>query len=262
MLTLRDAGGLGDAFYMYPVLKYFLEQGEKVEILTKYPDVYTPLIKKGLIITPRHDKQPTVECRYAPRYPIQTTTTYQDTLILAGITEKLPFEFEFESEHEFDFKTDKKICVIRKPTMPMRGKALGELLIPDCTILQRIIDKFKNEIFFILAGNAEGDKFNFPLKGIDVDLTQKLTLPDLFQLVNQSDLTLTQCGFFIPLCETLNKKCFILFADKGMKSRYKFFPHITPKKVINKYEIVGYAIDNEPFDTIADKFEELLRRTQ
>ena len=259
MMTLRGAGGFGDSLYMYPVLKWYLEQGEKIEILTKYPDVYKPLKELGLVISDRYSKEPDRECRYAPRYPIQTTTTYKDTLLLSGITTDLPFKIEFECENEFDFDTDKKICVIRNPTMPMKGKQHGEALIPDCSIFQKIIYAFKDDLFFVLAGNPEGH-FKFELKGIDADLTNQLNIPEVFQLALQSDIVLTQCGFFIPICEALDRKCFILFAASGMKSTYKFFPHITPKKVINNYDMVDYAIDSEPHNEIIDKFGRLLVR--
>lgn len=259
MLTLRGAGGFGDAIYIYPVLKWFIEQGEKIEILTKYPDVYASLRKIGLVISDRYAKEPDRECRYAPRYHIQDTTTYVDTLYLTGVPIDLPFEIDIKCDKEFNFKTKKKICVIRNPTMPMKGKCGGNILIPDCTIFQKIINRFKDELFFVLAGNPEGN-FKFNLKGIDVELTNKLNIPEVFQLARQSDIVLTQCGFFIPICETQNKKCFILFASAGMKSKFKFFPHITPKKVINKYDVVSYAIDNDPIQGILNKFKELLYR--
>jgi hypothetical protein len=258
-MILRGAGGFGDSIYMYPVLKYFLKKGETVEILTKYPDIYAPLRKLGLIISDRYSKAPDTECRYAPRYSIQVTTTYQDTLILSGAPPSLPFTIEFEHPKEFAFSTNKKICVIRKPTMPMKGKSGGDILIPDCSIIQRLIDKYRNDYYFVLAGNPEGE-FNFPLRGIDLDLTEKLTIPEVLQLAFQSDMIITQCGFFIPICETLNRRCFILFSDKGMKSNYKFSPHITPRKVINNYSAVNFAIDNEPFANIDAKFSELAKR--
>jgi len=259
VISLRGAGGLGDAVYMYPVLKYYLEHGQSVEILTKYPDVYKPLKKLGLIVTDRYAKQPDRECRYAPRYAIQKTTTFEDTVMLAGIEEKLTLKIEFESPGSFDFKTKNKICVIRNPSLPMNGKGIGELLIPDCTIFQKIIDAFKDRVYFILAGNSGGN-FSFPLKGIDLNLTEKLSLPQVMQLITQADINLTQCGFIFPFCEALNRKVFVLFSDRGMKCNHKFFPYIIPKKVINKPSIVSYAIDNEPHEKILERFGELLAR--
>jgi hypothetical protein len=244
---------------MYPVLKYALENGEKTEILTKHPEIYEALRARGLIISDRYAKEPDRECRYAPRYANQATTTYKDTLILAGIADNLPLEIEFECQRRFDFPVGKKVCVIRKPSIPMKGKPGGEVMIPDCNIFKQIIHAFRNEVYFVLAGNSEGD-FKFQFKGIDLDLTEKLTVTELLQLIKQSDIALTQCGFFLPFCEALNKKVFIVFADKGMKSKYKFFPHITPKKVINKPNLVGWSIDSEGPGVAIDSFARMLVR--
>lgn len=255
-MIFRGANGFGDAFYVYPVLKHFLSIGKPVEILTKYPDVYFPLVKMGLIISDRYAKQPDIQCRYGPRYHIQETTTYQDTLILSGSPDNLPFKINFEFEKEFVFETKKKICVIRKPTMPMHGKPGGELLIPDCALIQKLIDAHKAEYYFVLAGNPEGD-FEYPLKGIDFDLTKKLSIPQVIQLAKQADMVVTQCGFFIPICEVLDRRCFVIFSKKGMTVPGSFFQHITPKKVFNNYAVLNWAIDNEKFEQINEKFIEL-----
>jgi hypothetical protein len=260
MLTLRGAGGLGDAVYMYPVLKYYLEQGKQVEILTKYPEVYTELKKKGLIITDRYAKQPDRECRYASRYPIQETTTYQDTLILAGIDKYLPLEMEHKFQKPFKFNTTKKICVIRTLILPMKQRGDESCLIPNGTHFQAIIDAYKDKLYFVLAGNK--NIYKYKLSGIDLDLTDTLNIYELFQLINQSDICLSQSCFFVPFAEVLNKKSFVIFSAEGFKSTIKFYPHITPKKVINKHEIIGHAIDNESESIVIRKFRELLDRGQ
>lgn len=258
MISLRGAGGLGDAVYMYPVLKYYLEQGQHVEILTKYPEIYQSLVKAGLIITDRYAKQPDRECRYASRYPIQTTTTYRDTLILSGIEKQVPFEMEFNCPRVFYFPTTKKICVIRNIILPMKQRGDELCLIPDGKCYQAIIDAYKNEYYFVLAGNK--NSYRFELTGIDLDLTNSLDIPNLLQLISQSNICLSQSCFFLPFSEAINKKCFVVFSAKGFKSPLKFYRHITPAKTINKPEIIGYCVDDEPKNTIIEKFGELLAR--
>jgi len=256
MITLRGAGGLGDAVYMYPVLKYYLEHGQRVEILTKYPEIYQPLIKSGLVITDRYAKQADRECRYAPRYPIQTTTTYQDTLILAGIEKYLPLEMEFQCPHVFDFPTKKKVCVIRVPVLPMKQRGDEACLIPPGKLFQKIIDAFKNTCYFVLAGNR--NCYQYALRGVDMDLTGTLDIPGLMQLINQSDICLSQSCFFLPFAEALNKKTFVLFSSEGFESPVKFYRYITPEKIINKPEIVGHFANNEPESELTTRFEKLL----
>jgi len=256
VISLRGAGGLGDAVYMYPVLKYYLEQGQKVEILTKYPEIYQPLKKSELIITDRYAKLPDRECRYAPRYPIQTTTTYQDTLILSGIEQHLPLEIEFECSKEFNFPTKKKICIIRDIILPMKQRGDEKCLIPDGKYFQTIIDAFKKYFYFVLAGNT--NNYKYKLKGIDLDLTNCLNIFELLQLISQSNICLSQSCFFLPFAEALNKKEFVIFASEGFKSPLKFYRYITPAKIINKPEIIGSCIDDESIEKVIDKFQKLI----
>lgn len=258
LVTLRGASGLGDAVYMYPVLKYYLEQGQCVEILTKYPEIYQPLAKMGLVITDRYAKQPDRECRYAPRYPIQTTTTYQDTLILSGIEKHVPLEIEFTCNKKFSFPTNKKVCVIRDIILPMKQRGDEACLIPNGIRYQAIIDAYKDKVYFVLAGNK--NSFNFKLTGIDLDLTDKLDIHGMLQLIEQSDICISQSCFFLPFAEALNKKNFVVFSAEGFTSPAKFYRHITPAKIINKPKIISYCIDTEPNNVICERFGELLAR--
>jgi hypothetical protein len=258
-MILRGARGLGDSVYMYPVLKYYLEHGQTVEILTNYSEIYSPLKKLGLIISDRNSKQPDRECRYAPRYPNQSTTTYQDTLFFAGINEKIPLKIEYECKRHFEFKTNKKICVIRAPVFPMNGRPEGYRLIPRLTSYQTIIDAFSDQCYFVLAGNRSA--FKFDLKGINEDLTGQLGISDLLRLIDQSEIVLTQSAFFHPFSEALGRRAFLLFAEEGMITPYKFHHYITPKKIINRNDIVGYAIDTEAPAKIIKSFERVLNVT-
>lgn len=258
MTTFRGASGFGDAIYLYPAIKWWLTEAklDRVELLTDYPGVYDRLIKNhGLITRPRGTAKADRECRYGSRYADQSTTTYQDTLFMAGAPDNLPLEIDYESSKTFDFPGDKKLCIIRVPTIPMRGKPDGIHLIPDNRIIQRIIDDNKKDFYFILAGNIEKN-YRLDLNGIDFDLTGQLKACDLFKLISLSDMVLAQCGFFLPMCEALNKKCFVLYSSKAQKITHPFFNYIRPQKTINKYNLIGYAWDDEPINEILKTFKE------
>ena len=70
---------------------------------------------------------------------------------------------------------------------------------------------------------------------------------------------ITQIGWGIAAAEALNKKIFVIFAEKGFHSSDKFFSTITPAKVITK-ETSYYCIDNENYNIIKEKFNNAIKK--
>jgi hypothetical protein len=258
MPSYRGAGGLGDAVYLYPVLKHVLTHGGAAEVLTVYADIYTPLRKLGLVISDRYAKNPDINCRYGDRYHSKTTTTYQDTLTLAGLDLSIPLELEYEREEPPRLKgvNGRKVCLVRSPAYPMKGREDTRILIPDLKKTQYIIDAYRDEVFFVQVGNRNG--YEGILQGLGQDLSGALTIRQLLTLVDMSDMVLTLPSFLLPFSEALSKKCFVLFSGMAMRTPRKFYHLITPSKIINKKNIVHHAIDTEPADKIVHKFGRLL----
>jgi hypothetical protein len=263
MICLRGASGLGDAVYMYPVLKHLIERGEKVEMLTKFPVIYDPLRKLGLIISERYAKLPDRECRYSPRYEVKGTTTYQDTLILAGVDRNVPLEIDFEpAELPDSIKSvieneERHVCLVRAPALPMKGREEARILVPDIGIMDAIIAANKKRFLFVQVGDRNG--YEKKLKRIDLDLAGALTIPQLLTLTAAADVVLTQPSFMLPFAESVETKAFVVFSGMGMVVPRKFFHHITPGKIINKPWIVWHGIDTEPYKEVAGRFGELLQ---
>lgn len=254
MIKIRGARGLGDAFYIYPVVKYFIDKGEAVEVMTNYPEVYETLNCKTI----SRAGNPDINLSYATRYGEKSTTIYQDTLIMGGLEkENIPFVADYKWRENSEFPTNKKICVIKSPGYAMGRKDRDTAcLIPDLKVYQEIINSFKNKCYFVLSGLK--NDFNFNLEGIDEDLTHIDVIPRLASLIDRADIVLTQSSHFMAIAQMLNTKCFVVFNHEGLKTNIKFYRHITPAKAISNKEMSGHAIDDEPINKILAKFERLL----
>lgn len=263
-MKIRGAKGLGDACYVYPIAKHFAKRGDKVEIMTRYPVIYEVLIRElpNVSCVDRYDGRPDIDCRYGSRYPNQETNMWEDTLIQAGLIkekDEVPFEIEYRWSEEFIFPVLKKICLIKTPCFPTsKPSHTTKDLIPDIGVYQKIINRFKDDCYFVMAGL--GNDFKFALNGIDEDLSHIDKIPRLMALIHGADIVLAQSSYFISIAEALNIKCLACFAQTGISSRESYYKWSTPAKVITKPETSDAFIDSEPIEKIFGKFERLLNK--
>ena len=130
-MILRGSMGLGDAIYLYPVVKYYSERGEDVTIVTRYPEIFAGLNCKTVL------ESDFIDCQNSSRTIIEGTNIFEDTLIMAKVEEKLPLKIEYPGEKRI-FPTSKKVCVIRTPSAPAKGEANSTVMIPDVLVFQKI----------------------------------------------------------------------------------------------------------------------------
>lgn len=263
-MRIRGAKGLGDACYVYPIVKYYAKRGDKVEIMTRYPVIYEVLIREfpNVSCIDRYGGKPDIDCRYGPRYSNQETNMWEDTLIQAGLIaekNKIPFEIKYKWSEEFKFSVLKRICLIKTPCFPTgKPSHTTKDLIPDIGIYQKIIDKFKDDCCFVMSGLK--NEFVFVLNGIDEDLSHIDKIPRLMALIRGADIVLTQSSYFVSIAEGMDTRCLVCFAQTGLSSRESYYRWSTPAKVITKPETSDAFIDSEPIEKIFRKFERLLNK--
>lgn len=252
-MIIRGARGLGDAILVYQVVKYFINKGERdIIVKTNYPEIFEGLPVKTVQLGDLRYKED-INCRYGDRYSIYETNILQDTAIMAGIKEPLSLQYKYKCDKQFKFMTNKKVCVIRNPAYPMNYKKKNqtEILVPRIEFYQRIIDEFKDRLYFILLG--WGDDLKPKLTGIDEDLSGTSNISELFAIIDSSDVVLTQPGYMCPMAESLNKKLFVIFSARGMRTNQSFYRHIRPAKVLTKKSSIA-CTDREPIEQIIEKF--------
>jgi len=249
-MILYGSLGLGDAIYLYPIVKHCSEVGEKVTIITRYPEVYDGLKCETV------DPGEFISCRISARTTILESNIFQDALTMSGIKENIPLKLEYKNKNVIKFKTDKKVCVIRNITVPAAGEDDAKVMVPDISVYQRIIDEFKNSVYFVLIGRQTNS--DAVLTGIDLDLTKTSTLSEYFSVIDSADIVLTQPGHCVPIAEALDKNLFVIFAWEGLLSEAKRFRFTTPKKLLTK-ESSFYCVDNEVDSSFLRKFRKALR---
>jgi hypothetical protein len=253
-MIIRGSMGLGDAIYLYPVVKYFIDYGHDVTIVTRYPEIFEKLNCKTLPEKAEIGKD-FLDCSCSFRTTIPGTNIFEDTLIMAGIKEKLPLKIEYDTTKKPKYPTSKKVCVVRTPTAPVKGEEETRVMIPNMSVFQTIINAFHDRVYFVLLGRAINCDEN--LSGVDLDLSGVDGVKNVIGAIDGADLVLTQPGHFVPLAEVLEKKLFTVFARAGLQSQEKRFRFTTPAKILTCRGSV-WCVDDDPEKSYLEKFERLI----
>ena len=249
-MILKGSMGLGDAIYLYPMVKYYSEMYPgSVTIITRYPEIYANLNCQ----TAKPDEY--IDCSCSARTKEESTNIYEDTLIMSKIINKLPFKFEYDKTNQIKINSFKKICVVRNITTPANGEEDAKVMIPKISVFQNIINAYSGKVFFVSIGWQKS--CDYKLDKIDLDLSEINVLNSYFSVIDQADIVLSQPGHCVPIAEGLNKKLFCVFARSGLKSMEKRFRFTTPQKILTKISST-YCVDDEKPEDYLPKFEKLL----
>jgi ADP-heptose:LPS heptosyltransferase len=112
-----------------------------------------------------------------------------------------------------------------------RTDGFGRELLPDCRVIQRIIDRLRGKVDLVQIGSG---RCLFGFEGINYDLANKTTVKQLIDVATVADAFIGYVSFLVPLAESLNKPAFFVWSRKGLKSREKFISRVTPQKVLEK----------------------------
>jgi hypothetical protein len=70
--------------------------------------------------------------------------------------------------------------------------------------------------------------------GIDIDLANKTTVSDLFDVATKAVAFLGYVSFIVPLAESLSKPALLVWSRRGLSAPHQFVRVITPQKVLHK----------------------------
>jgi hypothetical protein len=234
-MLIRGASGLGDAVYLYPIVKRYRNLWCDITVLTSYPEIF-----QGLNIKTKPfdcKAKVDIDCNYCARKHETGTSQFQDMLILAELGHvDIPFEIHNNWPVPDKVKLLKersvKICLVKSAYLPMNLQS-GQVadMIPDYGKMQMLIDKYKDEYKMILVGKGhQPHRF----KGIYISEQDRTTVSELLGLILISDMIIAQQGFMTAFAEALDKKIIVMFSWKGLQSKNPFFKSITPEKVCTK----------------------------
>lgn len=258
MRTIRGGKGIGDALYVQAVARHLVAR-ERLRVATSWPEIFRPLGDRVECV-PFTRVGIQILAHYSLRKARVTTDQFTDCCLQAGL--KGPVELRLDWQIENTTLTDamrrqaagRPICLVQLPRAPMgRTDGFGMELLPDCSAIQRAIDRLRGRVLLVQVGAGR------PLhrfEGLDVDLAGQTTLPQLLDVAAEADGALGYCSFMLPLCESLGKRALLVWSRRGLKSRTGYIRQITPEKVVHRKDLVLSVNDgaDDGIESAADAF--------
>lgn len=247
MRSIRCGRGLGDSVYLQGVVRHLVEQGERLEVRSDWPDVFRPLAH-AVTVTPFNRGGCKVVAHYASRKAMPTTQ-FDDCCINAGITPPVDFRLDWTPVNlpliDRLKSHGKPIVCVQLPRQPMdRKDGYGRELLPRGEVLQRVVDVARESGALTVQIGASACLYQ--LKGIDVDLANKTTVSDLIDVAHAADGFIGYPGFVIALSESFKKPGLYVWARAGLNSIHEFVRQITPQKIFQRPGLTRYVMDDDP----------------
>lgn len=251
MSTIRAGKGLGDSLYLQGVVRHMIEQGRGVTPCSNWPEVFGQLPVKVIPFT----RQGVDICaHYTTRKAYQGTSQWQDCCINAGLGADVDFRIDWKPTSVSLKRDDRPLILISLPRLPMgREDGFGRSLLPDCSVIQRCIDRIKPHVRIVQVGAGEP---LYRFRGIDDDLANRTSITDLLNVSSLADGFLGYCSWLVPLAESFNRPALFVWSRKGLHDRHAFIRQIIPGKVLHRSSS-GHVFDdagNIAVDDAADSF--------
>ena len=231
--SIRGGMGLGDALYVQAVARHLVMKGERLRVHTSWPDVFRPL-GDNVEIAPFTRLGVNILAHYSLRKGRAETTQFQDVCLTAGIREPVELKLDWTPTSCIgdDLKArGRPIVCVQLPRAPMgRKDGFGAELLPDCGVIQKMIDEIKGTALVVQIGSGVP---LYRFSGIDVDLANRTTVAELLDVALAADAFLGYVSFIVPLAESLGKPALLVWSRKGLKAGHLYVRQITPKKVLH-----------------------------
>lgn len=234
---------------MQSVARHLIEQGERVEACTFYPEVFSQL--EGCTTADFRRQNVDRIAHYVPRKKKKDTDIFEDCCIQAGVPRDIDLRLDWKkvkSSLVSEIRDGRRPAIaVLLPRWPMARKdGFGRELLPDCEAMQKTIWKIRRAGSRMIQVGSGEPLFDF--RGIDLDLANKTTVTDLLDIASVVDGFFGYCSFFVPLAESFRKPALFMWSRAGLRSNREFIATVTPKKLLHR-ETSAYVYDD------ADDFE-------
>lgn len=249
MKSIRGGRGLGDSIYVQAVARHIIKtRGERLRVCADYPDVFRPL-EDMVELVPHRRTNIDYLAHYSARKSLPTNQ-FVDCCQTAGIQEPVELRIDWTPTSRIGEQmkeAGRPIVCVQLPRTPMaRTDGFGAELLPDCRVIQRMIDALKGRALIVQVG-AGAALFKF--SGIDVDLANKTNVCELFDVALAADGFLGYVSFLVPLAEALDKPALFVWSSRGLRAGHPYVRQITPEKVLFKASS-RHVMDNWSSDRI------------
>lgn len=233
--SIRGGAGLGDALYVQSVARHLVETGYQVEVCTAWPDVLRPLWGRVSFSPFRRDRI-TRLAHYSMRRFTIGTTQFEDICLSAGVPKDIDLRLDWVPANLDLIRSlqasGRPILVVQMPRAPFaRSDGFGKEFLPDCRRIQHAIDMVGDRACKVLVGSGEA---TFCYSGIDIDLTNRTSVPDLIDVGYAADAFLGQCSFIVPLAEGFRKPALLVWSRAGLQSAQPVIRSMTPIKILHR----------------------------
>lgn len=244
---IKGERGLGDSIYLYPIVKAFLDNHNTgIVVHSNYPEVFSDLNCPVVPFLSDIEDQETKLFSYLPYKSNENTSLIED------ITSLCPYEISFNKTHRIknhnliknillNKKNSQKICIVRYIEPRHNRNTIDNL---DCSpsLINKFISEYSKTYYFI--GIGQSNYYNIKC---DMDLMNRTSISDLFDLAFISNLVIGQAGYTVPLCEILHRYNIAIFPSVW-KNSHSFLKTITPKKICGPH--TGFVYDDDTIDNI------------
>lgn len=293
---IKSYYGFGDNIWIYPFIKEACIQHKEVYLETFFPFIFhaLPNIKFVKPIGGRTLRTCNEIARSYPesfwtskpidietlRFPYYLSEFRKNKNLVQcfneGInisTKKIDYTLPLKNEWIENAKqilnninTNKKICLIKLPSDRRDWK--NSARIPKPEYFQYLINKYKDEYYFISIGNRKTEIYIKDLDNIDLRFeNEELSLTTIMGLTSLTDMIITYNCFFYPLGLSLKTKTFVISGGYTDPKMYTDFDRVDTKylKVINPnnqcmcINRVHYCPKDIDLNYLDEKFQELSR---
>lgn len=244
MIAIRGGSGLGDALYLQSVARYLVEQGCLVEACCNWPEIFVSLGDRVRVTGFRRTSIDRL-AHYSMRRA-QSTTQWEDVCISAGIPKDTPLRLDWSRQgplviEVINAAAGRPIILVQMPRAPFaRSDGYGEELLPDCHVIQRVIDELVD--CFIVQIGLGTPVFRF--ERLSLDLKNRTSVSDLIDLAQACDGFVGPVSFIVPLAESLNKHGLLIWSRRALASRHEPVRCITPTKILHRKDLFSVAFDD------------------
>lgn len=233
MISIRGGAGLGDALYVQAIARHLVGQGQRVEVCADWPDVFCPLVGP-VTVSPFRRRPIDRLAHYASRRGVAGTTQFEDCCLSAGIAGRVALRLDWHVDDAAlaaRLRGDRPVIAVQLPRAPMgRTDGYGRELLPDCRVLQRVIDRLRHHAVIVQVGAGEP---LYRFAGVDIDLANRTTVSQLLDAAATVDGFVGYPSFVIPLAESLDKPALILWSRQGLRSAHEVIRQMTPAKLLH-----------------------------
>jgi len=230
---IRGASGLGDSIYIRPIAEHFLRQGDEVEVMSAWPEVF---LGTGATVLPFRKDNIDVLAHYVQGKYLTNTTQWQDICRSAGVG-NLALKTNWEVRNPAlvarvrQQAAGRPVVLVHGGRVPMaRTDGFGAELLPERRGFDAVLGQLSGT-FRVCVGKAAQV---YPVE-CDLDLNGVTSVSDLMDLGVTCDGVVGQCSLAIPLAEIFDRPLLTVWASRGLEpGRHPYIRAIMPGKVLSK----------------------------